>query len=201
MFNRINLVSRHCSRLNILTHLDTGSIRPDLSQYPPIYGLNYRRGKTPHIGSGVLRETSTHQRHHVEVEYRVADWGKPPSSFANPDVLSDVLEQIDSPLDWSVTAVFEYPTSEWSSGIAIPWELPNLSGPFTHVEALTLSKHDGDSVEYSLEMRSTSPNEIRHLVTVQRTATFSGDLIEKLLAECTSVSLLAIEPIGALDDK
>ena len=172
-------------------------VKPDMSPedakaHLGQYGVTYSRAKARHVINGAAHSTGSNGEYHIFVRYRVADWGKPPKSFKNPDALWDFVRSVDS-TDIEVSCQLVYPKDGWQSFIEMPFTLTEESQfPLTHVESTKFSRREDGEVQFTITVSQSDSGDTVHVVEFEKHLRVSDDLVSNLLNECRQLSSLFV---------
>ncbi len=178
-------------------HLDT---KLAAEEYVATYGATYRRGKKPHLISASMHETSSGGVYHADINYRRADYGKPPEEFRHPDSFWGFLEEVGTLSDVVTSVYFDYPVEDWTSLFEVPSPLELSNFPLTHIEGYTLGRRAEDELEYTIHI-SQPRKHILHAVNATTPAmTFNRELIPQVLDEALKRSRALVHKGGSSHD-
>ncbi len=205
MFKRLNLAKFNCESLTITLHAKlssalahrilTGSHHHATEGVPDLatYGSLYTVGKVRHAVQASVQRLK--DAYHVEIKYMREDLPKPPKGWKSVQRLVTDLAEEPQTVTVECDAYLVYDNkSGWKSAIEIPVPVPSkkAEGPFTHIEAIRLSKRQQDNIEYWIQIRRGMAGELRHWVHIESEVSLSEELPGSLLGRSVQVSRLLL---------
>lgn len=179
MFLRLNLAAFQCKELRIFTHVKlspmlakrivAGSHGHIVRNVPrsALYGTLYTVKGVLHAMRADVRRVRGRE-YHVEFRYVAGKWPKPPKDVKSPQNLVNLLMEEPQDVILEGDAYFFYEREgKWTPAIEIPMAIkPSEEGekPFTHVEAIRLSRRENNHKQYSVEIQQMEDGAIRHWV-------------------------------------
>lgn len=179
MFKRLNLADVHCTELRIVTHLRLSrglaeriieASHGHKERNVPssaLYGCIYTLGESPYAVRADVRHVKRRE-YHIEFRYVAEKWPKPPKDVNSPQILATALTEEPQEVILECDVYFVYnEKGDWRSAIEIPMVLAKREkgrGPFTHIEAIRLSKREEDQIRYFIEIGRTEEGAIQHWV-------------------------------------
>lgn len=206
MFKRLNLAKFGCDTLSIAFHV---KLSPDVAErilagshshkmdgklHCALYGSVYTAGKARH-GLRAYIEHAEGDEYHVESEYMRREVPKPPRDVKSVRKLAEALQEQPQVVTVECDAQLSYDEkSGWRSVLEIPMPISpaDEAAPFSHIEAVRLSKRERDQVSYSVQVRWTKAGQLRHSVSFVWEGALSEGMPERLLERSVQLSRLLL---------
>lgn len=207
LFRRLNLRNLQCEELHIITHVKISSrlanriiatFHGRVTRDTPraaLYGTVYTVNKIPHAVRVDVREEGN--VYHVEFEYVAQKQPKPPKNVKSPQLLVDLLNEEPQDIELACFAGFAYKQNEWQSLIELPIVVnasKKSKEPFTHIEAIEVSRRENSHIQYSVEIGKLENGNITHSTYFNEP--WKGKLTEEiptlLLKRSSSLSRLLV---------
>jgi len=106
--------------------------------------------------------------YHIEFRYIAQKWPTPPKDIKSPQILADILSEAPQDALLECDGYFAYDEAQgWKSTIELPQPIVHRKKPrepFTHIEAIRLSKREENKIRYSVQIGRTPEGIIRHWV-------------------------------------
>lgn len=205
MFYRLDLASFNCVELCILAHVRLSAELAEQTigsshghkrhnvPYSAIYGCIYKKKEIPHVVRADFHRVRKGE-YHIQFRYLVEKWPKTPKDIKSPGILAAILTKQRQETVLECDAAFEYQESDgWKSLLELPIPITEKSekdAPFTHIEAIRVSKRINKQIEYSIQLRRTNEGNIIHLVYLKSEwkDALSGEVPKQLLRRARQLS-------------
>lgn len=194
MFSRLNLAAENCQRLTIVCHPKLSAATGEQimrashshvgegAQSFAFYGSTYLAGGVPHVLEGhVWRHGETY---HVEFRYLQEKRSRPPRGIKPVRRLAQFLLNENQGVAFDCDATFSFGLAEgWELTLALPIPLEGgkADAPYTHLEAIRVSKRRGDEIQLWVQIRKTKNGDASLVVFMRAWATMSAETPQKLL--------------------
>jgi len=204
LFRRINLAEVNCRQLRFTTELKLSpsltdrilrDSRADEKGTIALYGTVYSARKVPHVAQAIVRRRRNVCR--IELRYLAEEWPKPPNDVKSVKELAIALSEEPQEAKFDCDVYFTYnERSGWKSILELPVALPkkgNEDLPFTHIEAIRVSKREHGKIQYAVQVRQTKTGNLRHWVYFTEKGPVSSNTITKLLKQSVNISKSLLE--------
>jgi len=181
MYSRINLDNYNCTELHITTDIElpkdlvtkicneSFSVKSNSKFVYCIYGSIYNVDNKPHVIRADVRREG--KKYKLEISYQPRKASKPPRRIKSVASLARNLKGVSQDTIVEADAIFKYKKKEgWVSQFDIPIALPKAKGadpPFTHIEAIRLSKRIKGDVQQSVQIRKNKNGDIINWVYIR----------------------------------
>lgn len=207
MLGRPNLARLHCERFNLIFHIllppavadDVlhGTVGHETGEdgFHVFFGSTYRVGGVPHVVTTSILSHGA-KDYDIHLEFIQEERSRPPRGMRSPQRLGAILAHNipQEPVSFAIYSTFAYKVSEgWRSVMPLPAPLPMAQGrmsnlPFTHVEAVRISKRENSEVKQWIQVGVTEAGDLRHEVFLQRHRILSKTFVQQLLKEASRLS-------------